>query len=135
MSREVEDIQPQFIDFNKELTFSTTKNGLPIIYKQNTTDDRFFLSYRFAFGDLADLRYDIASGYMDLLGTNKETLEQIQRNFYDIACSYGFGVGDETSSITVSGLQENMPQAITMMENLLQVIVADHHYRVNLMHT
>ena len=125
MSREVEDIQPQFIDFNKELTFSTTKNGLPIIYKQNTTDDRFFLSYRFAFGDLADLRYDIASGYMDLLGTNKETLEQIQRNFYDIACSYGFGVGDETSSITVSGLQENMPQAITMMENLLQDLKSD----------
>ena len=125
MAKTVEDIQPQFIDFNKELTFSTTKNGLPVIYKQNTTDDRFFLSYRFAFGELADLRYDIAASYMTLLGTNKKSLEQIQRDFYDIACSYGVSVGDETTTITVSGLQENMPKAINMMENLLQDLKPD----------
>ena len=125
MNREVEDIQPQFIDFKKELTFSTTKNGLPMIYKQNTTDERFSLTYRFDFGDLADQRYDIAAGYMDLLGTNKETLEQIQRDFYDIACSYNVSVGDESTSISVSGLQENMPKAIIMMENLLQNLKSD----------
>ena len=125
MEKKVEDIQPHFIDFNKELTFSTTKNGLPVIYKQNTTDDRFFLSYRFDFGELADLRYDIASSYMDLLGTNKKSLEQIQRDFYDIACSYGVSVGDETTTITVSGLQENMPKAIAMMEGLLQDLKSD----------
>ena len=125
MEKNVEDIQPQFIDFNKELTFSTTKNGLPVIYKQNTTDDRFFLSYRFDFGELADMRYDIAAGYMDLLGTNKKSLEQIQRDFYDIACSYGVSVGDETTTITVSGLQENMPKAIAMMEDLLQDLKSD----------
>ena len=125
MEKKVEDIQPQFIDFNKELTFSTTKNGLPVIYKQNTTDDRFFLSYRFDFGELADMRYDIAAGYMGLLGTNKKSLEQIQRDFYDIACSYGVSVGDETTTITVSGLQENMPKAIAMMEDLLQDLKSD----------
>ena len=125
MAKTVEDIQPQFIDFNKELTFSTTKNGLPVIYKQNTTDGRFFLSYRFDFGELADLRYDIASSYMDLLGTDKKSLEQIQRDFYDIACSYGVSVGDETTTITVSGLQENMSKAITMMEDLLQNLKPD----------
>ena len=125
MTMEVEDIQPQFIDFNKELTFSTTKNGLPMIYKQNTTDERFSLTYRFEFGDLADQRYDIAAGYMDLLGTDKETLEDIQRDFYDIACSYNVSVGDDVTSISVSGLQENMPKAITMMENLLQNLKSD----------
>jgi predicted Zn-dependent peptidase len=125
MTMKVEDIQPQFIDFNKELTFSTTKNGLPMIYKQNTTDERFSLTYRFEFGDLADQRYDIAAGYMDLLGTDKETLEDIQRDFYDIACSYNVSVGDDVTSISVSGLQENMPKAITMMENLLQNLKSD----------
>ena len=125
MNKEVEDIQPQFIDFKKELTFSTTKNGLPIIYKQNTTDERFSLTYRFAFGDLADQRYDIAAGYMDLLGTDKETLEEIQRDFYDIACSYNVNVGDDATSISIAGLQENMPKAIAKLEDLLQNLKSD----------
>ena len=125
MAKEVEDIQPQFIDFKKELTFSTTKNGLPIIYKQNTSDERFSLTYRFAFGDLADQRYDIAAGYMDLLGTDKETLEQIQRDFYDIACNYNVNVGDDATSISIAGLQENMPKAIAKMEDLLQNLKSD----------
>ncbi len=125
MAKEVEDIHPQFIDFNKELTFSTTNNGLPIIYKQNTTDERFSLTYRFEFGELADVRYDIAASYMELLGTDKETLEEIQRDFYDIACSYNVSVGDDATSIYVSGLQENMPKAIEKMENLLQNLKPD----------
>lgn len=122
---EAEPIQPQFVDFQKELTFTTTKSGLPVIYKKNELDARFSLIYYFEFGFLADKRYNTAEDYYGLLGTNKKTVEQIKRDFYDIACSFSITVGERTSSISLSGLQENMPKAVAMLDNVLQNLKPD----------
>ena len=121
----VEDIHPQFIDFKKDLTFGETKTGLPIIYKQNTQDDRFSLTYRYEFGSEADEAYSVAGDYFDLLGTEKEGVEQIKRDFYDAACSYSVSVGGKSISITVSGLQEYMPQAMDMIDRYVNNVKSD----------
>ncbi|MBQ0072764.1 MAG: insulinase family protein [Prevotella sp.] len=121
----VEPIHPVFVDFQKDVTFGNTKKGLPVLYCQNTQDDRFNLVYRFDFGELADQRYDIASSYYDLLGTNKKSAEQIKRDFYDIACSFDVSVGDKTTSIVLSGLQKNMPKAVAMLDNYLSNLKPD----------
>ncbi len=121
----VEPIHPVFVDFNKELSFGNTKSGLPIIYKQNTSDERFSLTYRYEFGADADERWDIASEYYELLGTNNETAAEIKRKFYDIACSYSISVGDKEIAISLSGLQENMATAVKMLDNLLQNLKPD----------
>lgn len=122
---EVEPIHPQFLDFGKELTFGKTKSGLPVIYKQNTQDERFSLTYRFDFGMYADQRWDIAAEYYELLGTDSETAAEIRRKFYDIACSYSVEVGDKEIAVTLSGLQENMPKAVEMLDDLLQTLRPD----------
>lgn len=124
-NRNVEPIQPQFIDFQKELTFGNTKKGLPVIYKQNTQDERFVLTYRFDFGTEADKRYNIASDLTSLFGTNTETAEAIKRKFYDIACSYSISVGAKNITVNISGLQENMPKAVKLFEDFSKNIKPD----------
>ena len=121
----VEPIHPVFVDFDKELTFSKTKSGLPVIYRQNTQDERFNLVYYYDFGDLADKRYDIAADYYELLGTNKKSAEQIKRDFYDIACSFDISVGIRTTTISISGLQENMAKAVEMLDNYISNLKPD----------
>lgn len=125
LARDVKPIQPQFVDFKKELTFGSTKSGLPVIYKQNTQDERFTLDYRFEFGTEADKRYDIASDLTYLFGTNTETAEQIKRKFYDIACSYSVNVSGKTLTLSISGLQENMKAAVQMFEDFMQNMKPD----------
>lgn len=120
-----EPIQPEFCDFSKELTFGNTKSGLPVVYKQNTTDERFDLCYRYDFGDYADRRWGVAAQYYELLGTNSETAAEIKRKFYDIACSYSIEVGDKELSIKLNGLQENMAKAVKMLDDLLQNLKPD----------
>lgn len=124
-SRNVEPIHPQFIDFQKELTFGNTKSGLPMIYKQNTQDDRFILNYRFEFGNEADKRYGIASDLTSLFGTEKESAEEIKRRFYDIACTYSVNVAGKSITLGISGLQENMPEAVRMFEDFMQNMKPD----------
>lgn len=123
---QVEPIHPVFVDFSRDMQQATTKKGLPILYKKNEQDERFTLQYRYEFGSDADNRYDVAEDYMELIGTKKLSLEQIKRNFFDIACSYSFSVDDKTMSFTLSGLQKHMPKAMQMLDEITATLQPDN---------
>ncbi|MBQ0022426.1 MAG: insulinase family protein [Prevotellaceae bacterium] len=124
-STSAEPIQPVFVDFKKDLTVTKTKSGLPFIYKHNDANDVFSLTYRFPFGKSADNRYEIAAEYINLVGTNKLTCEQLSKQFYLLACKWGVHVGDEEIEITVSGLGENLAKAVSLLEHTLDKATAD----------
>ena len=117
---EVEPIQPQFVDFNRDLTFDKTKKNIPLIYVKNNENGRFTLSFYYDLGEESDVRYNYAADYLDYLGTDKLSNEQIKQQFYKLACNYRISVGARTMSISLNGLSENMPQALALLEDLLK---------------
>ena len=121
----VEPIQPQFVDYNKDLTVTTVKKGLPLLYKQNTDNDLFTLVFRYDFGHEDDNRYAIASDYLDYVGTDKLTAANIKQQFYKLACNYSVNVNGDNLNITLSGLNENMPAALQLLEDVLHHAKAD----------
>ena len=122
---EVPAIQPRFVDFKKDLTFGTTEANLPYIYVQNKENGRFILAFRYEFGDESDLRYDVASQYLEYLGTDQLSNEQIKQQFYKLACDYYINVGARNITVTLLGLGENMPEALALMENVMENAQAD----------
>ena len=122
---EVEPIQPVFVDFSKDLTITETKKKLPLYYKKNVDDGLFNLVFRYEFGHEDDNRYDIASGYLDFVGTDKLSATQIKQQFYQLACDYSVNVNGDNLNISLSGLSENMPAALKLMENVLHNAKAD----------
>ena len=121
----VDPIQPVFLDFKKDLTVSKTKNGLPLLYKQNTADGLFNLSFRYEFGHEDDNRYDIAADYLDYIGTDKLSATEVKQQFYKLACNMNVGVNGNNINISLSGLSENMPQALALLEDVLTNAKAD----------
>ena len=122
---EVKPIQPEFLDFKKDLTVTETKRKLPLLYKQNTDNDLFTLEFRYDFGNEDDNRYDIASDYLDYVGTDKLTATDIKQQFYKMACSYSVSVSDETVRVKLSGLNENMVPALQLLEKFWRNAKAD----------
>ena len=118
-------IQPRFVDFKKDLTFGKTDAGLPYIYVQNKENGRFTLAFRYEFGDETDLRYGVAADYLEYLGTDQMTNEQIKQQFYKLACNYYINVGSRNITVTLNGLGENMPEALALLENVMQNAKAD----------
>ena len=115
----VDPIQPVFLDFKKDLSVSKTKRGLPLLYKKNTTDGLFNLAFRYDFGHEDDNRYDVAAGYLNYLGTDKLTAAEVKQQFYKLACNMNVGVGGDAINISLSGLSENMPEALALLEDVL----------------
>jgi len=122
---EVEPIQPRFVDFKKDLTVGTTAHDLPLAYKQNTENGLFSLTFRLPFGTAVDNRIADAASYLDLLGTDSLTAQQIQQQFYGLACTFSVVPGPYQTSIVLSGLDENMPAALALMENVLRNVKVD----------
>ena len=121
----VDPIQPVFLDFEKDLSRFETAKGLPVIYKQNKENDLFNLVFRYEFGQEDDNRYDVAAGYIDFLGTDKLSAAQLKQQFYKLACNYSLSVQGDVIQIGLSGLGENMPQALALLEDLLRHAKAD----------
>ena len=121
----VKPIEPQFLDFQKDLSFLQTESGLPVIYKQNKENELFTLQFRYEFGQEDDNRYDVAATYLDFLGTDSLSAAQVKQQFYKLACNYAVSVGSDAITVGLSGLGENMPQALALLESLLHGAKAD----------
>ena len=122
----VDPIQPRFVDFKKDLTVTETKKKIPVLYKQNTENGLFTLAFQYEFGDEDDPRYEIAAEYlMDYLGTNTKTAAQLKQEFYKLACDPFISTSTNSITIGLSGLNENLPQALALFEERIQNAVAD----------
>ena len=121
-ARQVKPIEPVFVDFSKDLKKSKLKNGAEVLYVQNVENKTFNLVYRFDFGYRAGQlgkTIDLAADVLEYLGTAKYTPEQIQQEFYKLACNYSVNVGQENINISISGLSENMTKAMALVDEII----------------
>lgn len=116
---QVKPIEPVFLDYAKDMGQTTAKSGIPVLYKQNTTNDLFTIMYVFDMGTCQDKALGTAVQYLDYLGTSKMTPEQIKQEFYKLACDYFVSPGTERVFVGISGLSENMGKAMELFESLL----------------
>ncbi|MDE6369025.1 MAG: insulinase family protein, partial [Muribaculaceae bacterium] len=118
-------IEPVFVDFSKDLTRLTTKSKIPVLYTHNSTNDVFQLTYIYNVGEYNDARLGYVNELLELFGTPDMTPQDIQNEFYKLACSFRISIGGERSYVVISGLNENMPKAIALFEKIVKEAVAD----------
>lgn len=129
---DVKPIEPQFVDYRKELVQSDIRDGIHLIYKKNELNDIFDLTYTFDTGTENDPALALAFDYLSYLGTEAMSAEQIASEMYDIACSFSMNAGSNQCSISISGLSENMPRAMEIVEGMIAGAVADEQVLENL---
>lgn len=112
-------IEPVFLDYDKDLQKLTAKSNIPVLYKQNATNDIFSLMYVFEMGNNNDKAMGTAFEYMKYLGTSKKSLKEINEEFYRLACYFSVFPGSDRTYVMLEGLKENMPKAMALFEEIL----------------
>ncbi len=131
VASEVKPIEPRFVDFEKDMSRFEAQSGIEVLYKQNTTTDYFSLEYMFDLGTLNDPALGLAFNYAEYLGTLAKTAEQIQSELYGLACGFNLRASSSRCYISISGLGENMAQAMDIVEDLVANAVADETILAN----
>lgn len=109
-------ISPVFVDFEKDMSLTTLKNGTKLLYKHNDDNGLFALQYVIERGTKQDKTLDLAASYLDYLGTDRLSADELQSELYRLACDADISVGESRTIISLSGLAENMPQAMALTE-------------------
>uniref|UniRef100_UPI0035ADC5DB M16 family metallopeptidase n=1 Tax=Cloacibacterium normanense TaxID=237258 RepID=UPI0035ADC5DB len=116
--------KPVFLDYKKDIQKSKLGKA-EVLYVPNKDNDIFRLSYRYKIGSLNDKKQSLASQYIQFLGTDKMTAEEISKAFYKIACSFNISTGEEYTTVNIEGLQENFENAVKLYEEVVNNVKAD----------
>ena len=117
--------QPVFLNFDKDIQKSKIGKA-EVLYVPNKENQLYRLRYRYKIGTGNDLKQSLASSYLQFLGTDKKSSEQISKEFYKIASSFNVSSGEEYTTVTIEGLQENFDQAVKLYEDLILNVKPDN---------
>ncbi|MBO7575057.1 MAG: insulinase family protein [Bacteroidales bacterium] len=129
---EVKPVEPVFVNFDKDMAKFSLTEGAEVLYKKNDLNDVFNLQVVYNKGSQQDPALSLAMNYLSYLGTPDMSAEEMASKMYSLACSYSAGAGATSTSIRVSGLSENMAEALRLVENLVQNAVPDEAILANL---
>ena len=113
------DMQPKFIDYEKDVMKTTMNGNVPVLYSQNTENQLFDLYYVFDMGTNNDKTLPVAIDYIPYLGTSKMTPAEVQQELYKLGCSFNVFNSDNQTWISLSGLSENFEKATRLFEGML----------------
>lgn len=118
------EVQPVFVDFDKQIKTETFKKA-KLSFIENKTNDISSLYYITEVGSDHDKKLSLAINYLDYLGTSKYSAEEVKKEFYKLGINYGVGAGAERTFVYLTGLQQNLDKGILLLEHLIKDAKAD----------
>jgi predicted Zn-dependent peptidase len=118
------DLAPVFVDFKKEIMTKKVKNT-NVSFVKNNTNNIASLYYIFNMGSDHNKKLSLAIGMLDYLGTDKMSSEDIKKEFYKIGITTSVNAGTDLSYVTLTGLEENLPKGVALLENLMKNVKPD----------
>lgn len=125
LSNKTDKLQPVFLDYNKDIQKFTMNKGLEVLYTPNTENDLFYLYYLTEAGTNNDPKLEVAVEYLQYIGTDDMTAEDIKKEFYKLGCNFNVFAADDRTYVYLTGLNENMEKSLQLFEKLLSNPKAD----------
>ena len=123
--KESESLQPKFIDYKTAIKETKTDNGIKVSYVLNEKNDLFDMNIIFDMGSDNDKKLTLAAGYLEYIGTDKYTNEEIKKEFYKLGISYYVSTASDKTYVGLNGLKENLPKGLELLEHLWDNAKAD----------
>ena len=124
-NKEAEPLQPKYVDYKEAIKTTKMDNGLEVAYIKNDLNDLFDMNIIFDMGSDNDKKLGLAAGYMEYLGTDKYSAEELKKEFYKLGINYYVSAGAETTYVGLNGLKENLPKGLELLEHLWNNAVPD----------
>jgi predicted Zn-dependent peptidase len=112
-------LKPVFVDFDKDILKKNLKKDLPIWYVPNKINNLFSAYYVLDMGALNNKKLPLAIDYIQLIGSNKMSNQQFNKELYKLAVDMNISSSDDQVYISLSGLEENFDKALALLEDLL----------------
>ena len=124
-SIESEELKPQFVNYKEAIKETEMSNGIKVSYILNKKNDLFEMNIIFDLGSDNDKKLSLAAGYLEYIGTDTYSAEAFKKEFYKLGVSYYVNAGRDKTYVGLSGLKENLPKGLELLEQLWDNAKAD----------
>ncbi|WP_100378237.1 M16 family metallopeptidase [Chryseobacterium geocarposphaerae] len=118
------DIQPEFIDYQKEIKTDLSKDK-KLSFVKNKYNDIAQVHFIFPFGSDHDRDLGISTQILQYLGTDKFSPEDLKKEFFKIGVSNDFKTTNDQLLISLSGLEENIEKGIELLQHWMYNVKPD----------
>ncbi|MGC4232198.1 MAG: insulinase family protein [Niabella sp.] len=112
-------IAPRWVNFTTDLQKSKIANA-ELLYVPNKENSLYSLYFRYKIGSWNNKKLPIALSYLQYLGTDKYSAEDITKAFYQLAANFSVNSGTEDAYIQLNGLNENFSKSLALLEHLIR---------------
>ena len=110
---------PVFDNYKEDIKEDKLASGVPLYYVENTTNKTFSLNYILDMGSFSDKEMALAVEYLEYLGTDKYSANELQLELFKLGLSYSVYAAQERVYVTLSGLDESLEEGIKLFEHIL----------------
>lgn len=119
LATESEDIEPEFLQKGDDYQVVKLAKGVRLFYVENPANDLFALSKVYEMGSREIRELPMASALLDKSGTSSRAPAELKKAWYALGADFSFGVGEHNTSLSVSGLEENFDETLSLFEEVL----------------
>lgn len=110
---------PAFDNYKEDIKEDKLVSGVPLYYVENTTNETFSLNYILDMGSYSDKEMALAVEYLEYLGTDKYSANELQLELFKLGLSYSVYAAQERVYVTLSGLDESLEEGVKLFEHIL----------------
>ncbi|WP_326984655.1 insulinase family protein [Chryseobacterium sp. MYb264] len=124
LDEKTEDIQPEFIDYDKEIQTDLIKDK-KVSFVKNKYNDIAQVYFIFPFGTDHDRDLGISTQILEYLGTSQFSPEDLKKEFFKIGVNNAFKISNDQIIISLSGLEENIEKGIELLQHWMHDVKPD----------
>ena len=113
------EISPDFVDAS-DYEIVDYAPSTRLFYAKNPVNDLFLFEIRVDFGFNQDNRIQFAQKLLNVSGTGDLNSEQVKTEWFNLATGFSFNAGNDESSYSISGLDENFVASLDLMMRIIK---------------
>lgn len=119
-----EDIQPEFIDYQKEIATDVVASK-KLSFVKNKYNEIAQVHFILPLGSDHDRDLGLSTQVLQYLGTDRFSPDELKKEFYKIGISNDFKTTNDQLTISISGLEENIEKGIQLLQHWMQNVQSD----------
>jgi len=120
LAMEYDEIEPSFVEADTDYRVIEFADGVELYYAPNPLNDLFTFSINVEVGTEENEKLGLSASLIDVAGTQNMTNEELQKEWYRMGSEFRFGTGENSSTFSVSGLDEQFEDSLALMMELVK---------------
>lgn len=125
LAMDYEPIEPDYVVPDEDYRVVEFAEGVQLYYAPNPLNDLFTFSIGVDVGTEVNDYLGMASSLLEVAGTDSLSNEELQKEWYRMGSEFRFGAGENSSAMSLSGLDHQFEESLDLMMALLTSPSAD----------